>query len=69
VKNLRLGMHIVENQTVRNQVIVFDPFPLLGTIVRSDNTLLTEEEPLHKPIEGLTFIRRGLNRLPQLTIA
>jgi tetratricopeptide (TPR) repeat protein len=44
-------MHIVEDQTVRNQMIVFDPFPLLGPIVRGDNALLTEEEPLHKPIE------------------
>ena len=62
-------MHIVEDQTVRNQMIVFDPFPLLGPIVRGDNALLTEEEPLHKPIEGLTFIRRSLNRLSQLAIA
>jgi hypothetical protein len=63
MQNPRLGMHVVEDHAVRDQVVVLDPLPLLRAIIRRDDALSAKEQPLDKAIEGLTFVGRGLNGL------
>jgi hypothetical protein len=37
--------------------------------IRGDDPFTTKEEPWDKAIEGLTFVRGGLNRLAEFCIA
>ncbi len=69
MQNPCLGMHVVEDHAVRDQVVVLDPLPLLRAIIRRDDALSAKEQPLDKAIEGLTFVGRRLDRLAQLGIA
>jgi hypothetical protein len=69
MQNPRLGVHVVEDHAVRDQMVVLDPLPLLGAIIRRDDALTAKEQPLDKAIEGLTLVGRRLNGLAQLGIA
>jgi len=52
----------VENQEVRNQMVVFDEFSLLVSRVLGDHAISTKRDPLHKLIEPFTFVGGRLNR-------
>jgi hypothetical protein len=69
MKNPRLCMDIVKDHTIRDEVVVLDAFALCLPIVRGNHPLTPTEEPLHKAVEGLTFIGGGMNRLAELCIA
>jgi hypothetical protein len=69
MQNPRLCVHVVKDHAVRDQVVVLDPLPLLRAIIRRDDAISAEEQPLDKAIEGLAFVGRRLNGLAQLGIA
>ena len=52
----------MENQEVRNQMVVFDEFSLLISRVLGDHAISTERDPLHELIEPFTFVGGRLNR-------
>ena len=56
MQNPRLGVHVVKDHAVRDQMVVLDPLPLLRAIIRRDDAISAEEQPLDKAIEGLTFV-------------
>jgi len=59
----------MENQTIRHQVIILNPFPLFGPVIFSDHALPAESDPLCELIESLTFVHCGLNDSAQIEIA
>jgi hypothetical protein len=63
MQNPRLCVHIVKDDAVGNEVVVFDAFPLFRALMRGDDPLTAKEESLDQAIEGLAFVHRGLNRL------
>ena len=58
----------MENQEVRDQMVVFDEFSLLISRVLGDHAISTERDSLHELIEPFTFVGGRLNRAAQLSI-
>ena len=59
-QDARLGLHVMEYQAVRDQVVVLDQLALLVAVVLGDQALAAEEEPLGEPVERLALVGRGL---------
>lgn len=51
----------MKDQAVRNEVVVFDGFPLFVAAVFGDDALPPKESPLEEAIEGLALIGGTLN--------
>jgi hypothetical protein len=58
----------VEDQTIGNEVVVFDGLPLLVAAVLGDDALAAEEGPLEEAIEGLALVGGSLDGRPQLRV-
>ena len=58
----------MENQEVRDQMIVFDEFSLLISRVLGDHAISTERDSLHELIEPFTFVGGRLNRAAKLGV-
>lgn len=56
VEDSGLGMDVVEDQAVGDQVIVFDDLSLALTVVFCDLPATTEQNPLDEGVEGFVFV-------------
>jgi len=66
VKCTRHGHDIVAYEEIGDKVVILNHLALLVTCILGQQAPTGEGHPLHKQIEGLAFISRGLNRPPQL---
>jgi transposase len=57
-----LGLDVVEDQAVRDQVVVLDQLALLVAVVLGDQALAAEEEPLDEPVERLALVGGSRSR-------
>ena len=63
-----LGMYVVEDQAIGDEMAILDPFPLDDPIVRGNQPLAPKEDPPDEAIERLAFVGRGVNRLPEVRV-
>jgi hypothetical protein len=63
------GKHVVEDQTIGYQMIVFDQLSLIVSIVLSQNSMPAEGNPLCELIEAFALVDRALNDVPQFQVA
>jgi len=62
------AVDVVQYHEVGNQMVVVDHFVLLMPQVLLDLTVIEEEQPFDKIIEGLALAGSGLDSLPHLYI-
>ncbi len=63
-----LGLYVVEDQAVGDQMVVLDQLTLPVAVVLGDQPLATEEEPLNEAVERLALVGRGLNDAAKLGV-
>ena len=63
-----LGMDVVEDQTIGNEMAILDPFALERTVVGRNQSLAPKEDPANEAIKGLALVGGSLNRLPEVSI-
>ena len=56
MQDARLGLHVVEDQAVRDQMVELDQLALPVAVVLGDQALAAEEEPLDEPVERLALV-------------
>jgi hypothetical protein len=59
---------VVENEQVRDEMVVLDHFPLFIPRVFRQQAASAEGDPLHKQVERLAFVRRRLNRPSEFNV-
>src|SRR5215472_16972679 len=69
MQHARLRMHIVEDQTIGDEMTVLDPFPLNGPVVGGNEPLTAKEHPAQEAIEGLALVGCSMNGLAELRVA
>ena len=67
-QDARLGLHVVEDQAVRDQMVVLDQLALPVAVVLGDQTLAAEEQPLDEAVERLALVGRGLDDATKLGV-
>ena len=69
MQNLGHRIDIMQDETIRDQMIVFDELTLLVSVVLSYRRVPTEGYPLGEPIECLAFVCCGMYDTSKLDVA
>ena len=65
MEDLAQGKDVIEHHTVGDQVIILNRLPLGLPLIFRNGALTSKLNPLHKAVERLAFIRRGVNGCAQ----